>query len=1393
MSRKSAAATAHDVTQRKQRVHKQPLPDAGPGPSAELDEYGHQPQDPVPPPHSPRYGMEQRIILPTVARHASRLDTVATTLSALTAQANRGWNSLRAASTGVPATNAGTTTAAAIAASDFEARRDGAISPVYDAFENTGDTAAGADRDGEHARRERPADQVEWSRWDRLRVGPRLVPVLISAYASGTLQMLQVDGDNVKEILNLPSTALQDHDHRYMSPPPRILAACCRPGAQAELLVVVDAPLEVLSYSLETHTTLHRARLSGPDGSFAASGLDRCDLQCNERFACVSLSHPGSIHVLRTDGLLYAMDVLVDVASSPHHGNAPMSLSGRLLAYATTRTSPITEIVADVRRPTATSGLSTAAGVGAGGSVGGVGGVGSGSGGATSGGGGGGRTRSNTQSHGLSGVRDAREQMMETSAQVGDVARRVSGNVLSGMRTLGEWGSNYLAGTALSPPAAGQLASSPNGGQSGPLSRSAPISSHLSQRPASSAAGSPRLTAVSSNGTRARRSPTLVEAEYEAMASTSTVVRIVDLGRLGSAVATFVPSGHPVAHVALSPNGQLCLTADSLGHAFHVFEVQVVGAFGGSRDAREAQAPPLHRYKLLRGVTSAEVVAAQWSADTQWVAVCTRTGTVHIYALNPFGGPNSVRNHITGKICNATSIPPLSVTVSSVVRTARPSVPVEGRAKQHDTNPSPSRLHGPFADSADGVVEDPTDALRTLAAPAFMMLGAAQRPEGSLFAARSGSAHSCAFDLLTFDSKSLSVSLHTAEMSSSRGIGEAQGGEAAQHSGAGRRPGSASATIATHGGSSGGGVGGAGGSISIGGHAGGSGSSSGTSGLTQMMRKAGGGLLHGGSSEPRLTGECHRVAVWNGLAPVTRARNANLPVISSGSTWAQLSSKRRAASGGRSPRSSIAKAEIETYSQALRVLPASIYLSRQCFFFVFEGSATDLLDAATGLLALHRAPTRSLAVRQVATIVGLSGADLTYDDRLAGAFDELDISGRSLDLRSPSSRIPSFPQGHRAKTAGWTSRSIPIRTVAGGIGGGLYRAGRELSRGVELARRRTNGSFAARASDGSKSQEEQHTSLSFDGDDGDVDMFAELRHRGGPGSAASMASHVQPSSAETPLTAYSAESRPGQEGLAAKMDTSYARDDVQPTDDDEFEYELGWDAFAEPGPAPDRVGTEKPRSGRNVPVSSGPAATAAAASATTAADCGSGAANFEEDDFTVGFFDDEDDDLAGCIGGPASAVRPRAQSPGSDTTASPKGLVYTLRGSSAGVSGRSGLRGSLAIEQPAIKREESPALSVRSNPPSSSDSGQSSSGSSGQDHAAESGGSGQLCEGNKETHTSAPSLPPVFPGSMPESVTVAPSAAAAAVTASAMHTISATPAVTVGTAGVSKKKKKGKR
>lgn len=74
-------------------------------------------------------------------------------------------------------------------------------------------------------------------------------------------------------------------------------------------------------------------------------------------------------------------------------------------------------------------------------------------------------------------------------------------------------------------------------------------------------------------------------------------------------------------------------------------------------------------YQLARGYTYASVSESGvgWSSDSRWCAVASGKGTIHLFAINPYGGPAHIPSHISGFVKNMDE-PYSSTTQSPVVR-----------------------------------------------------------------------------------------------------------------------------------------------------------------------------------------------------------------------------------------------------------------------------------------------------------------------------------------------------------------------------------------------------------------------------------------------------------------------------------------------------------------------------------------------------------------------------------------------------------------------------------------------------------------------------------------------------------------------------------------------------
>ncbi|KAI4896644.1 hypothetical protein NFI96_029902, partial [Prochilodus magdalenae] len=113
-------------------------------------------------------------------------------------------------------------------------------------------------------------------------------------------------------------------------------------------------------------------------------------------------------------------------------------------------------------------------------------------------------------------------------------------------------------------------------------------------------------------------------------------------------VAHFPAHDKPISCMAFNPSGMLLVTADTLGHDFHVFQI-LTHPWASSQSAVH------HLYTLHRGETEAKVQDICFSHDCRWVVVSTLRGTSHVFPINPYGGAPCARTHLSPRVVNRVS------------------------------------------------------------------------------------------------------------------------------------------------------------------------------------------------------------------------------------------------------------------------------------------------------------------------------------------------------------------------------------------------------------------------------------------------------------------------------------------------------------------------------------------------------------------------------------------------------------------------------------------------------------------------------------------------------------------------------------------------------------------
>jgi len=258
---------------------------------------------------------------------------------------------------------------------------------------------------------------------------------------------------------------------------------------------------------------------------------------------------------------------------------------------------------------------------------------------------------------------------------IDETARKLGGGLMTGAKYLSSWGQN-LWNPHIDPHSSHQGRHQlPRNDLEVAFSQSAPVSHRVSA---------------------ARPTPS---ARPEESCLTYGNVKVIDL--FSSDTSTENPShGHrhilhfktstdALTFLSFNPSSNLLLTSSIEGHSFHVFELRPSFRIGKSylnsappqTPHSSRQATVWHRYKLNRGITSAEVADVVWRWDSKIVSVLTEHGTHHLFAIHPAGGPHTADMGEVGKaprgpidplsaifgprVLNPRTPPPLSVNVSA--------------------------------------------------------------------------------------------------------------------------------------------------------------------------------------------------------------------------------------------------------------------------------------------------------------------------------------------------------------------------------------------------------------------------------------------------------------------------------------------------------------------------------------------------------------------------------------------------------------------------------------------------------------------------------------------------------------------------------------------------------
>ncbi|KAF8125490.1 hypothetical protein EV363DRAFT_1225882 [Boletus edulis] len=542
-------------------------------------------------------------------------------------------------------------------------------------------------------------DTVLWSRWDSLvQLNSKPLRVLFLGYSSG-FQMWDCNNlASVSEVLNLSAPSWGYVSFAAALPPPDTDDA--QLSSLRPLIGVISriqGQSMILIYSLRTHEVVKRLPFHNVS-SFASSKL----------FTVISTANPPTLHILSSASLtilhIISSSSIFAYSRTPTHkpntndtvslstidahdlddlsisdDPTPIySLSHRLLAFA-------------AKPPRSDSPHGSAA--------------------------------LEPRTH----IRTSSTQFGISQADLGSAAIKVGGTVLSGMKSLGgmaynaaaEYARSHSGMSAVTPASeeptrrllstqGDQRASVMSGVSNLFFSRSAPAASNGNHDHDHAHLRGATTTGDATPSSDDDRHDALLAHNTSASGS---YVRVLDLGPLlnnhpsshPQDITEFVAAKHqPISHLRFTHDGNTLLVGPKDGQVVRVFQLRrranVLRGVGGGAEggysmggggnggkgenagaglgsipvANWAPSPeddaPWHVYSLRRGRTSAVIQDMEVSPDGRWVAIGTLKGTVHIFAVNPYGGQPDLRSHMDTRMWNVDKPQPLSVELAPVAR-----------------------------------------------------------------------------------------------------------------------------------------------------------------------------------------------------------------------------------------------------------------------------------------------------------------------------------------------------------------------------------------------------------------------------------------------------------------------------------------------------------------------------------------------------------------------------------------------------------------------------------------------------------------------------------------------------------------------------------------------------
>jgi hypothetical protein len=274
-----------------------------------------------------------------------------------------------------------------------------------------------------------------------------------------------------------------------------------------------------------------------------------------------------------------------------------------------------------------------------------------------------------------------------TQADLGAAALKVGGSLLGGMRALGGFAlsaaRSRMSGELNTPAQRPQYASKSAPAASGYASPVPPGMSTPARR------GS--LVPVPTSGIESVGSAaphvTVVSGHY---------VRVLDLAGLlvgrnaPETLIQFAAAREPITRLNFTADGTSIIVAHKDGQVTKIFKLQPTASaslHARRRAAAEGDAAPptsegsISVYDLRRGRTAGVIERVQGDRDGRWIALGTRNRTVHVFAVNPYGGRTDERSHLEGRVRNPVDI----VRVLSLVTLLNSNMPAATNLDRHIT------------------------------------------------------------------------------------------------------------------------------------------------------------------------------------------------------------------------------------------------------------------------------------------------------------------------------------------------------------------------------------------------------------------------------------------------------------------------------------------------------------------------------------------------------------------------------------------------------------------------------------------------------------------------------------------------------------------------------------